>query len=355
MSVNITSRQSQVIDWLRFPLAAAVVLLHAGESTTGSYDMDFSGTLRIVLSQGICRIAVPCFFLFSGFLFFTKLRDWDTQVWLDKIRKRGRTLLVPYLLWNVLALLVGFGYGWLRSRFNPGIVPATLVETLRANGWLNIFWASTYGCPVDYPLWFIRDLILFVAASPLVWLLARKCRFWGVAVLFVAIGLTGSRDLEGLFYFVLGAYFQMWSVDFLQVFSRVKWPAYLLCLTGIVLIVRTYREDPQTYWYIKYLFVLCGTISVVNLAAGLLESGRVHTRAFLSSSSFFVYASHGILILHDFAHYITLHLLPYRSVEGKCLVLFVKAGLAVAMCLLLFAGMKKWTPKTLGVLTGNRS
>lgn len=354
MSANITSRQSQVIDWLRFPLAAAVVLLHAGESTTGLYDMDFSGTLRIALSQGICRIAVPCFFFFSGFLFFTKLRDWDTQVWLDKIRKRGRTLLVPFLLWNVLALLVGFGYGWLRSRVNPVIVPESLLETLQSNGWLNIFWASTYGCPVDYPLWFIRDLILFVAATPLVWLLVTKCRIWGVSVLFVIFGLTGSRDLEGLFYFVLGAYFQLEAVDFLQVFARAKWPAYLLSLAGIVLIARTYREDPQAYRYIKYLFVLCGTVSVVNLAAGLLDSGRVHINAFLSSSSFFVYASHAILILHDFAHYITLHLLPFTSVAGKCLVLFVKAGLAVVICLALFAGMKKWTPKTLGVLTGNR-
>ena len=251
-------------------------------------------------------------------------------------------------------MLVGFGYNWLRSRFNPAIVPESLVETLQANGWLNIFWASTYGCPADYPLWFIRDLILFVAATPLVWLLVRKCRFWGVAVLFIAIGLTGSRSLEGLFYFVLGACFQLSSVDFLQVFARAKWPAYLLSLVGIVLMAFTYREDPQTYWYIKYLFVLCGTISVVNLAASLLETGRVHTNTFLSSSSFFVYASHAILILHDFAHYITLHLLPFTSVAGKSLVLFVKAGLAVAMCLLLFAGMKKWTPKTLGVLTGNR-
>ena len=64
--------------------------------------------------------------------------------------------------------------------------------------------------------------------------------------------------------------------------------------------------------------------------------------------------SHAILNLHDFAHYITLHLLPFTSTAGKCLALFVKPGLAVAMCLLLFAGMKKWTPKTLGVLTGNR-
>ena len=160
MSANATPLQSKVIDWLRFPLAAAVVLLHTGESTTGFYGPDFYSTLCIVLSQGICRIAVPCFFFFSGFLFFSRLEEWDTGVWLGKIRKRGRTLLLPYILWNVLALLVGVGYGWLRSRFNPEVIPVSLLDTLRQNGWLNIFWTSTWGCPIDYPLWFIRDLIV---------------------------------------------------------------------------------------------------------------------------------------------------------------------------------------------------
>ena len=354
MAADITPRQSQVIDWLRFPLAAAVVLLHAGESTTGVYDADFYGTLRIILSQGICRIAVPCFFLFSGFLFFSDMKEWNAQVWLGKIKKRCRTLLVPYLLWNILALLVGFGYGWLRSRFNADIVPSSLMEMLRDHGWLNIFWASTYGCPIDYPLWFIRDLIVFVALTPLVFFFVKYCRIWGLAFLFVVFGLTGSRDLEGLFFFMLGAYFRICSVDFMQVFSKAKWPAYLICSVGIALIALTYREHPQIYKYIKYLFVLAGTVSVVNLASSLLETGLVSTSAFLSASSFFVYASHGILILHDIAHYITLHLLPFAGTTGKCLVLFVKTGLAVGICLAIFAGMKKWTPKTLGVLTGNR-
>lgn len=355
MTADITPRQSRLIDWLRFPLAAAVVLLHAGESTTGMYDSDFSGMLRIVLSQGICRIAVPCFFLFSGFLFFNRFHEWDTKVWLGKIRKRARTLLLPYVLWNLLALLVGFGYGWLRSRFNADIVPATLVETLRSDGWLNIFWASTYGCPIDYPLWFIRDLIVFVAITPLVYLLVCKCKLWGVAALFIAFSPTGSRDLEGLFFFVLGAYFQLCGVDFLQIFGRIKWPAYLLSAVGIVLIAYSYRDNAELYKYTKYLFVLFGTVSVINLASSLLDAGWVHNSAFLSSSSFFVYASHGILILHDIAHYLTLHFLPLAGVAGKCLVLFVKAGIAVGICLALFAVMKKWTPKTLGVLTGNRS
>ena len=144
-------------------------------------------------------------------------------------------------------------------------------------------------------------------------------------------------------------------MDFLRVFSKVKWPAYLLCAVGIVLIAYSYRDHAALYKYVKYLFVLAGTVSVINLASFLLDAGHARTNAFLSSSSFFVYASHGILILHDFTHYLTLHFLPFTSVAGKCLVLFVKAGLAVGICLLLYAMMKKWTPKTLGVLTGNRS
>ncbi len=282
------------------------------------------------------------------------MEGWSTQVWLGKIKKRCRTLLVPYLLWNVLALVIGFGYGWLRACFNADVVPLSLAESLRDNGWLNIFWASTYGCPIDYPLWFIRDLIVFVALSPLVFFFVKYCRFWGLALSFVVFGLTGSRDFEGLFFFMLGAYFRLCSIDFLQVFSKAKWLAYLLCGVGIALITFTYREHPQLYWYIKYLFVLAGTISVVNLASSLLEAGCARTSGFLSASSFFVYASHGILILHDIAHYITLHFLPFTSAAGKCLVLFVKTGIAVGICLALFALMKKWTPKTLGVLTGNR-
>ena len=355
MANHITSRQSQVIEWLRFPLAAAVVLLHAGEGTTGGmYDADFSGTLRIVLSQGICRIAVPVFFFFSGFLFFTGLREWDTQVWLEKIKKRARTLLLPYILWNILALLIGFGYAWFRSLVNPEVVPLSLPETLQRDGGLNIFWASTFNCPIDYPLWFIRDLIVFIVMTPVVFFLVRKCRLWGVAALFIVFGLTGSRDLEGLFFFILGAYFRLSGIDFLQVFGRFKWPAYLFSLAGVFLIACTWYT-PEIFKYVKYLFVFVGAVSVINLTASLVGRGRAKPHPFLTASSFFVFASHGILILHDFAQYITMRILPFGSVAGKCLALFAKATLAVGICLCLFALMKKWTPKTLGVLTGNRA
>ena len=353
MSASVTTFQSKVINWLRFPLAVAVVLLHSGESKDGIYGSDFFSTFQIVLSQGICRIAVPCFFFFSGFLFFSGLKEWDTQVWVGKVKKRVRTLLLPYILWNTLALVVGFAYEWFRARFNPEVVSMSLLETIRHNGGLNIFWGSTWGLPIDYPLWFIRDLIVFVVITPLVFFFVKKCRILGISVLFIVGSL--NWDFEGLFFFVLGAWFQLFSCDFCAVFTKIKWPAYIISVVGVFLIAITYREHPEAYKYIKYIFVFFGVVSIVNIASFIVGHGLFSENSFLPSSSFFIYASHAILILHDFAHYITLHLLPFESVVGKCVVMIVKASLAVGICLALFALMKKWTPKTLSVLTGNRA
>ena len=223
MTENITSLQSKVIDWLRFPMAAAVVLLHAGEISQGTYGPDFYSTLRIILSHGICRVAVPCFFFISGFLFFSKLDKWDWGIWYKKIGKRARTLLLPYILWNLIALFVGCGYGWIRSRFNASVEPMSLINLLRNNGWLNIFWASTMNCPIDYPLWFIRDLIVIVAISPLIYLLIRYCKVWGLATVFIICILTGSRDIEGFLFFAFGAYLRLFNKDFIEVFgTRTK-------------------------------------------------------------------------------------------------------------------------------------
>ncbi len=74
-------------------------------------------TLCILLPQGICRIAVPCFFLISGYLFFKKLEDWNLDMWKGKMVRRVHSLLIPYVLWNILAAILIMGYQYLRSRF----------------------------------------------------------------------------------------------------------------------------------------------------------------------------------------------------------------------------------------------
>ena len=107
----VNSITSKTIEWLRFFCIVVVVLLHAvGSPMDGreviSYHNGVYDTIRILFSEGFCRIAVPTFFLISGYLFFFKLEEWSTDIWFNKLKKRVRTLLIPYLLWNLIAIIV---------------------------------------------------------------------------------------------------------------------------------------------------------------------------------------------------------------------------------------------------------
>lgn len=46
---------------------------------------------------------VPFFFMISGYLFF---RTYQSNKWRDKLESRAKTLLVPYVVWNVLYAII---------------------------------------------------------------------------------------------------------------------------------------------------------------------------------------------------------------------------------------------------------
>ena len=65
--------QSDVINWLRFPMIVMVVYIHyfesnkTGQETIGN---EVYNNLMILMSHVISRAAVPTFFLVSGYFFF---------------------------------------------------------------------------------------------------------------------------------------------------------------------------------------------------------------------------------------------------------------------------------------------
>lgn len=104
--------QSRTVQWLRFVLAATVVLLHTNMSGfvefTPLSEQPLSSTIYYVFSWGICLIAVPTFFMVSGYFFFTNLYKWDNGVYWTKIKKRARTLLLPYILWIIIGITLPY-------------------------------------------------------------------------------------------------------------------------------------------------------------------------------------------------------------------------------------------------------
>ena len=157
----------------------------------------------------ICAVCIPFFFVVSGF--FLARHFGEPGWWKAAIRKRIGTLLVPYCAWQFINAFV-----WLaidhRWTLRPG-----------AFGLNPFIW------PKLVPLWYLRALMIFVVASPLLlWALKRWGRgFLAVAFAanlvvgaFSAMGMIPERSpvggllyytfsVLGVFYFSLGAWLAM--------------------------------------------------------------------------------------------------------------------------------------------------
>ncbi len=156
-NIDLEKLQSQIISFLRFPLIVGVVFIHCG----GMIDAPQKGNVSdwyywiIRMFSGVLPlVCVPLFFIISGFLFFYKNGSYR-----NKLYKRMYSLGIPYLIWNILGIIIiCFKHFAL-----PKYFPKWNDWDTCLNSFLNIFRCS--GTPPDYPLWFIRDLIVIVIFS----------------------------------------------------------------------------------------------------------------------------------------------------------------------------------------------
>ena len=113
---------SKTISYLRFPLTVGVVFIHfdlskgldIGGMTQGLNNPDWYFFIINLISGTLATIGVPLFFIISGFLFFYH-KDFNRDVYKQKLVSRAKTLLVPYILWNFIAIL------WQLKCFVPGV------------------------------------------------------------------------------------------------------------------------------------------------------------------------------------------------------------------------------------------
>lgn len=341
--------QSQVIDLLRFPMAAAVVVSHYGMSLAA----DAGGITKFLclLSQLGARLAVPCFFFISGFLFYQHLHNWDWDVWKKKIRRRIRTLFFPYILWIIIAFFVY----WLYALFQGAQI--SLYQQFIHDGGMKIFWGTNgdtpigpQSAPLDGPLWFIRDLIYYSIASPIIFLFIVRTRIVGILILSTTSIIFPQFIPEGLVFFSIGAYLQIENKNILELVRKSKWAVYATAFALLLAIyfLFDYRR------YIELFFILFGIGTLFGVTADCIKKNRFRVNPFMVRSSFFIFAIHEILILNEISIPLVLHLLPREGAIWDCLRFFLTPTIAILLCLLLLFLMECCMPHTISFLTGNR-
>ncbi len=124
-------------------------------------------------------LPVPLFFIISGYLFFY---NYDTGMYITKLKKRTKTLLVPYILWNTLGLLfaVFTSYTFISNYFVGREKFLISFESILKAIFLH-------GCNGQF--WFIHDLYILVVLSPLIYLFIRN-KYTGFLLVSALIALN---------------------------------------------------------------------------------------------------------------------------------------------------------------------
>lgn len=369
--------QSKTIDYLRFPMALAVVFIHSAGDVPMSqvhYDaftgLDFYNLLRIVFSHVLTHIAVPVFYVISGYLYFLNVKQWSWNEYKRKSRSRLYTLVIPYLLWNVAALLLFGGWSVVKHYMASHVWDFSLfLEQMRGLSWLwnvNEWGANRTNWlgytvpmtgPINLPLWFLRDLIVVSALSPLVYYWVRYTRKWGLLLLALCYVSNVFPLIQGLrvsavLFFTLGAYFSINKRNMVMSLRRIE--GVLALLTIILVPVVVYYDGVNTHVgsLIYPFYVLSATLFAFCCASRMVQRG-CRPNAFLTRSCFFVYAVHSVVIVPISMKILAL-VFGNSSWLSFSVVYMLSPFLTVLMCVLLYALMLRCFPILASWLTGKR-
>lgn len=271
---------SEKIKNLSFVAILAVFVIH----TDCKGD---KGTVSYFLQDWLhcwSNFAVPLFFIISGYLFFYN-KDRLSQI-KSGIRKRVKTLFVPYVIWCTLFIV----QIWIASRFkSPNIDYFSILD----NGEILRFLKRMYIAPLlAFHLWYVRDLLAVVAISPLVFLCQRKRPFIFLLVIGVACGLLKLIPWLSwpLTWFSIGSYFAFSKRDLLNLDN--KWIGLALFLGYIAIIgilVANHIYPNADKWFAFPLFLI-GIIGLWNVYD--LFGAHKYFHPALTEQTFFLYCAH---------------------------------------------------------------
>ena len=278
---TVPEAESGAISALRLPLAILVVFIHTP---------DFDSVSSWIISRNLGTITVPGFFMISAYLLFAKDREWNWRIYKGKLKSRLSSLLLPYVFWNIVALIVHFARQLVIEYVFHKQVNAKLVVNYDLNDWLNAFGLLPGSMPLDFPLWYMRDLMLMVLISPLLSWIINRGKHWLVP--FVIAGFVFPESLwplnaylKFLWIFILGGYIGRYQTAFLSVLR--KFFPVVLGIWAISFVAALFRTFLLPVAILSGICVAVGLASFVRLSRETLE----RTGGF----AFFLYAVHVVI------------------------------------------------------------
>lgn len=270
------------------------------------------------------------FLLISGYLFFpSKNNRFDKDAYIYKLQRRVKSLLVPYLLWNLLAyILYVIDHG-----FN-------IVDFLKSF-WVIDIPGRGGSSPLDGPLWYVRNLMILMVASPCIYLISKHKVLILLLLLLWLIGLPPFNKgmLIALTFFSLGGLLRYESFSVNKIHGVWFYVIFVISLFSLPFI------NSDIFPYMQRIMILTGMLVLLSLVKKIPESdNKVYQN--LASATFFIYCCHDILL-----NYLKPIAMQVSTSWWSYLLLI---AIDLTSCLLLFIITTKVFPKYSKLLTGGR-
>jgi fucose 4-O-acetylase-like acetyltransferase len=307
--------------------------------------------IRGLISGIIARVAVPMFFLISSFLLYSKENNFITV-----LKKKCKTILLPYILWQFLYLLWAFlvQNNPIRESFAK---PEDRLLNYGVLDWFQAFFGNftkepglTRG-PYNYPLWFLRDLfildLLFIPIKKTI----DKFPF-GILILVILLWFSDIQlwivSPEALLYFILGYYIVKYNISEKGV-DKIR-----LMDIGIIYFLTIFLElfFMESFSVIHKINIFVGILFFIKMSMYIIKNDRLcKGLTWLGKYEFIIFAFHAFVI--NYVAKIIYIIIPMRGIF-ILFEYFIVVVFTIILCIISGVMLNKIMPKLYKVLTGGR-
>jgi len=289
--MELNKEVSQRMNMLRFLMIVGVVVLHTppflavGEQPATLFDH-----IKAFFQGAVFRTTVPILTFISAFLIFGSSLDRQPA---KLYKKKFYSLVVPFIFFNLGLLAIT----WICQRYLNIHIFRELLDADFMD-WMD----AAFGLrdsPVNYPLHFLRNLVVLVLVAPLLGKLLRSAPFIGLVIVFC----IGHFNLDGpillrdnmLIVFYMGGMAALLPVNMLAL-DKYRVPALVVFCIACIAVVELRVENLDYLVYVSPFLVWPAASLLTRTRAGIWM-----TR--MSSYSFFIFLAHAPLLAAAFFVY----------------------------------------------------
>lgn len=378
MTTTVNQDFSKRITAMRFILACFVVLIHSEGSISEMDAIPITRFLIDFVKSGFFSVAVPMFFVISGYLFFVK-----DEGYFPMLQKKAHSIGIPFLFWPMASVIIYtilqhtpfISQFFEQSSFffkRHNIINTFIAEAPDPEKQKTLFDGILMGGYV-YQFWYVRNLIVLFILSPIFKFLFKKIPL----ATFITVLLCYLLSSFECFYFldILGISRSILFFGIGYIFAKINLDTFFEKIDAI---------HPAEVAIVSILFAsLVAIFKQTNFIemANIFEkfdvffmvfvcvyfSGRFARRknAFsklssLSHYSMWIFCAHQPILMATFNKLTDRLLLPFITTStisqlALFVIFFTRATICVLFLLFIGKILHRICPKVLAFVTGGRA